>query len=66
MYRSFCGIFYMQTDTDPDQNAASVQGLHCLLTEWSNKILIKLKNTTQQHFEWNRTGPIDEWKTPFG
>ena len=36
---------------DPDQtppNAASDQGFHCLLTECSIKIGIKMKNTTLQ------------------
>ena len=30
------------------QNAASDQGLHCVLTEFSIKIWIKMKNSTQQ------------------
>ena len=38
----------------------SVQGLHCLLTEYSIKILITVKNTTQQLLKRKWIGPIDE------
>ena len=47
------------------QNAASDQGLHCLRTEYSIKILIKVKTTTQQPLKWKLTGPIDMWEIPF-
>ena len=36
------------------------QGLHCLLTECSFKISIKMKISIQQNLTWNRTGPIDK------
>ena len=41
------------------QNAASDQGLHCLLKESSIRISIKMKNTTNQHLKLKWTGPID-------
>ena len=41
------------------QNAASDLGIHCLLRECSFKILIKMKNTTQQPLKPKWTGPID-------
>ena len=44
-------------------NVASDQGLHCLFTECSIKILIKMKNTIQQLLKRKWTGPIDRgWK----
>ena len=54
----FCGT----NSADPDkmsQNVAYDRGLHCLLTECSTKILIKMENTTQQPINWKWTGPID-------
>ena len=55
---------------DPDQTPQSVasdQGLHCLLTECSIKIRIKMKNTTQQPLKRKWTGPIyKEWEIPLG
>ena len=41
------------------QNVASDQVLHCLLTEVSFKIWIKMKNTTYQPLNWKWTHPID-------
>ena len=41
------------------QNAMSDQGLHCLITECSNRILIKMKNTAYQPLKWKWTGLID-------
>ena len=41
------------------QNAASDQGLHCLLTELSIEILINMKNPPQQPFKRKWTGQIN-------
>ena len=42
------------------QNAASDQSLHCLVTESSIIIGIKIINTMQQPFKGKRTGPTDD------
>ena len=42
------------------QNVASDQGLHCVLTKCFIKIWIKMKNTTQQAFKQKWTGSIDK------
>ena len=51
------------SSADPDRishNVVSDQDLHCLLTEWSIKILIKMKNITQQPLKQQWTGSIDK------
>ena len=42
------------------QNAASDQGLHCLLTECPIKFEYKIKNTTQEPFKRKWTYPTDK------
>ena len=42
------------------QNASSDQVLHCLPPEYSIKIQIKIKNTTQQPLKQKWTVPIDK------
>ena len=50
-----------QRRTRPDpQIAASDQVLHCLLTENSIRIPIKMKNTTQQPLKGKWTCPFDK------
>ena len=44
------------------QNAASDQGLHSLLTEGFIKIWIKIEDTTQRPYKRKCTGPIDKRK----
>ena len=54
---------HLTNSADPDQtpqNAASDQGLHCLLIDCSIRILIKMKNTTQQPLTFKWTGIIDK------
>ena len=42
------------------RSEAAECGLHCLLTECSIKILIKMKNTTHQPLKGKWAGPIDK------
>ena len=39
------------------------QGLWCFLTDCSMKSRINMKNTTQEHLKWERTG--EQWEIPF-
>ena len=58
---SFLFVGHRQTvQTQIRHSAASDQGLHCLLTEYSFKMLIKMNKTTHQPFKRKWTGPIDK------
>ena len=46
--------------------AASDQGLHCLFTECSIKVLMKMINIAQQPLKRKWAGPIDEWGHSIG
>ena len=57
--KPFCGTYTNSADTVQTlQKAACDQRLHCLLTEFSIKILVKIKNTTQQPVKRKWNGPI--------
>ena len=64
---SYLFVGHRQTSAKPDQtpqNAASDQGLHCLLTEYSVETKIMRKNTTQHPLKLKWIGPIDKQKDP--
>ena len=56
-------LWAITNSAEPDQtpqNAASDQCLHCLHTERSIEIGIKMKNTTQKPLKWKCTGLMDK------
>ena len=62
-YKQTSFLWTLANSTDLDQmpqNAASHQGLHCLLKECSVKIWIKTKNTTHQTLKLKWTGSFDK------